>query len=260
MSTVNVLMLQADLYWQDVDRNLKAFEQKLNEMEATPDLVILPEMFSTGFCMDSEACAESTNGKAFRWMCEQAKRFNVALVGSVSVKEGAEYYNRCYFVLPDGAFFQYDKRHLFRMGREHHSYSAGEHQVIVPFKGIRFCLQICYDLRFPVFSRNQNNYDALIYVANWPAARAQAWKVLLQARAIENQAYVIGVNRVGQDDKGTAHSGDSCAYDFTGEPLVKALAHQEQSLYCNLDVTKVHDFRAAFPAYLDADRFVLVKD
>lgn len=256
MSTVTVCALQAPLHWQAPDANRHYFTEQMASLQAV-DLVVLPEMFTTGFSMASAAIAEASDGPTLSWMREQAARLNAAVTGSVAVKDGNGFFNRLFWVEPDGSTTHYDKRHLFRMASEHHHYQAGHHRVIVPWRGLRFCLQVCYDLRFPVFSRNRGDYDVLIYVANWPAARAHAWRSLLPARAIENQSYVIGVNRVGQDGNGHDYSGESIILDYLGQPLQTAPANSATTLYCALDGIKLDAFRESFPAGLDADEFYL---
>ena len=256
-SKLNISAIQTSLVWQDVSANLSHFEQLLANCQEQ-DIIVLPEMFATGFSMQSERVAADNGGQALEWMQQQAEKNQSALVGSLAVKDNYQYVNRCYFVQPDGKVSHYDKRHLFRMGNEHQHYQAGAERVIVNYQGWRVCLQICYDLRFPVFSRNKNDYDVLIYVANWPAARAYAWSSLLVARAIENQAYVIGVNRVGDDGKDVAHSGDSIILDFMGQSLAAATPNRHQLIKASLNHEELHAFRQRFPAHLDADKFEMV--
>ncbi|MDX1678133.1 amidohydrolase [Arsukibacterium sp.] len=257
MSALNVSLLQTTLYWQDSAANLAHFSGLLAQLKAT-DLVVLPEMFTTGFSMQSAEIAEVEPGPGLRWLTEQAKALNAALTGSLAVKTAADgYVNRLYFVTPDGIVSYYDKKHLFRMAGEQHAYQAGQQRVIVRWLGLRFCLQVCYDLRFPVFSRNRNDYDVLIYVANWPAARRHAWSSLLLARAIENQAYVLGVNRVGQDGNDIHYSGDSMVVDYQGGVVASLAKADAGVLTATLDGSALAQYRQAFPAHLDADHFTL---
>lgn len=257
MSTVTVSAIQAPLTWQDPDANHRYFANQMASL-FNVDVVVLPEMFSTGFSMASDTIAEASNGPTLAWMKSQAARLDAAVTGSVAVRDGNHYFNRMFWVEPDGSVSYYDKRHLFRMAAEHHHYHAGQERVIVPWRGLRFCLQVCYDLRFPVFSRNRGDYDVLIYVANWPAARAHAWRSLLPARAIENQCYTIGLNRVGQDGNGHDYSGDSVVLNYLGQPLQSAPANAAVTLQCELDCAKLTAFRESFPAALDADDFEFI--
>ncbi|MCC5826265.1 amidohydrolase [Alkalimonas sp.] len=253
MSVVKVAVLQTELYWQDPEANRQQLAGQIAALGGQ-DLIVLPEMLTTGFSMDSAAVAEPAGGETLRWLKQQAASSGAAVCGSVAVKEQGQYYNRLYFVTPKGESFQYDKKHLFRMAGEHHAYQAGTERVVVPWRGLRFCLQICYDLRFPVFSRNRNDYDVLIYVANWPAPRRLAWRTLLAARAIENQAYVIGCNRIGSDGNGVDYSGDSLVIDYLGQPLADGV-ERATVLQAELDGAALQQFKDKFPAYLDADTF-----
>ncbi len=217
---------------------------------------MLPEMFSTGFSMNVSVCAEVMNTTTTRWMKMMAAQTQALLIGSFQVKEEGKFYNRLLCVRPDGTYHAYDKRHLFRMGAEHTTFSAGSERLIVDWKGWRICPLICYDLRFPVWSRQtaDSPYDLLIYVANWPMVRAYAWGTLLRARAIENLCYVVGVNRVGTDGNGVEHTGGSLAIDFLGEVITDmGTAESEQIVY--LEKAPLEKYRERFPAYLDADQF-----
>ena len=255
MSSLKVAVVQSSLHWQDPAANRQQLAEKIAALSGQ-DLIVLPEMFTTGFSMDSAAVAEPAGGESLDWLKQQAALSGAALCGSVAVQDQGQYYNRLYFVTPEGECTQYDKVHLFRMAGEHQAYDAGRERVIVPWRGLRFCLQVCYDLRFPVFSRNRNDYDALIYVANWPAPRRLAWRTLLAARAIENQAYVIGCNRIGTDGNGVEYSGDSLIVDYLGQPLADGL-DQSTVLCAELDAAALQQFKQKFPAYLDADAFEL---
>jgi len=257
VSTLKVAVIQTELVWQDYQANLTLLEQKLTLLKPV-DLIVLPEMFTTGFSMDSARIAETEPGPALSWLVAQAARYQAAITGSLAVRTttGA-LVNRLYFVTPDGQVQHYDKRHLFRMAGEHRAYQAGTERVIVPFRGWRILLQVCYDLRFPVFSRNCGDYDAMVYVANWPAARSRAWWLLLQARAIENQAYVFGCNRVGMDGNGISYNGDSLIVDYLGQPLAELAVAEAGVLYGSADLSALTAFRQKFPAQLDADSFSL---
>lgn len=255
MQTVKVYAIQTALHWQDPEANRRHFADLIQRC-GDADLIVLPEMFTTGFSMASAAIAETAPGPTITWMQQQARKLDAAVTGSVAVADGEHYYNRLYWVTPDGGVDWYDKRHLFRMAGEHEHYTAGNVRRVVAWRGLRFCLQVCYDLRFPVFARNRDDYDALIYVANWPAQRAHAWRTLLPARAVENQAYVIGVNRVGEDGNGYPYSGDSAIFDYLGQPLAAA-GDDEQILQAELHAGNLHTLRERFPARLDADGFSL---
>ncbi len=256
MANLRVSLVQTDLVWENPTANCAQLEEKLASLAGKTDVIVLPEMFATGFSM-TESGAEIGRGPALQWMQLQANRLGTLVVGSLKVKQGTSFYNRLYAVEPSGSYTTYDKRHLFRMGGEHEFYQAGDQQVIVSYKGWKLALFICYDLRFPVWSRNVDMaYDAAIYVANWPAPRANAWRTLLQARAIENLAYMIGVNRVGTDANDLAYAGDSLLVDFKGG-LALDLKAEDQILTAELSASELADFRAKFPAHLDADSFSL---
>ena len=256
MENLRVSLVQSDLVWEDPAANCAQLEEKLDGLSGQTDVIVLPEMFATGFSM-TESGAEIGRGPVLQWMQLQANRLGALVVGSLKVKHGTSFYNRLYAVEPSGSYTAYDKRHLFRMGGEHEFYQAGDQQVIVSYKGWKLALFICYDLRFPVWSRNvEMAYDAAIYVANWPAPRANAWRTLLQARAIENLCYVIGVNRVGTDANNLAYVGDSLLVDFKGG-LQLDLAGDDQILTSELSAADLADFRTKFPAHLDADSFSL---
>ena len=311
MQDLSVTLIQTDLYWENPTANLANLEEKIAQISTQTDLIILPEMFNSGFTMNVKAVAEPMNFTTFKWLRQQAKKTNAVVMGSFIVKgigntgilsratddrgkdSRATYYNRLIWMRPDGSFEQYDKRHLFRMGNEHLTFTGGKERLIVELKGWKICPLICYDLRFPVWSRQQAHshestkrqsekkqrnegtkeqsegnlevdyspltphpsyltYDLLIYIANWPAARSQVWDTLLQARAIENQSYCIGVNRVGEDGMGLNYSGNSAVIDFKGNQLFyeKDLEVTHNRI---LNYQELIDFRTKFPAYLDAD-------
>jgi predicted amidohydrolase len=258
MSALRVSLVQQPLAWHDPQANRAHFEALLLPLAGQTDLVVLPETFTTGFSMDVERWGELAGGPSSQWLLGLAARLDAAITGSVITKDGEHYYNRLLWATPSGELRAYDKRHLFRMGREHERFTAGRAAWCVPWRGFSICPLVCYDLRFPVFSRRraQLGYDLLLYVANWPAPRANAWRQLLRARAIENQAYVVGVNRVGAGGHGVAHAGDSAAIDFLGEPLAELGAAAAISTL-SLDAAALHAFRGKFPAHLDADAFTL---
>jgi omega-amidase len=270
MQDLSVTVIQTSLYWENPTANLANLEEKIATISTQPDLIILPEMFTTGFTMNVKKVAEPMNLTTFKWMRQQAKQTGAVITGSYIVKDGEKYYNRLLWMRPDGTFEQYDKRHLFRMGGEHNHYAQGTERLIVELKGWKICPLICYDLRFPVWSRNsimnnpvlstkniELNYDLLIYVANWPSARSQVWDTLLQARALENQSYCIGVNRVGLDEMGLNYSGNSAIIDFKGNQL---FYQKDTEVISNQILSKkeLNDFRTKFPAYLDADEFEII--
>ncbi len=251
-------LVQSALSWEDIPANLAHFEQLLTQASPSAgSVVILPEMFSTGFSMASAKLAEPMHGSAVTWMRDAAARLGITLTGSLIIEDSGNYYNR--MIWTNGAdLTSYDKRHLFRMAGEHNYYSMGEQQVVVDEGGTSVCLQICYDLRFPVWARNNPGanagYDVLIYVANWPAARSEQWLALLKARAIENQSYVIGVNRIGVDGNDVAYQGDSVVLDYAGNTVLHL---EDRAVVENvvLDMPAMQAFRESFPAYLDADSF-----
>lgn len=254
---MDLYLVQSELSWEDPSANLSHFTAILEKESLTPgSIVILPEMFSTGFSTASKKLAEPMSGTAVNWMTGLASRLDITLTGSVIIEEDGNYYNRMIWANRDKQNF-YDKRHLFRMAGEHKYYSMGNKQVTFEQDGIKICPQICYDLRFPVWSRNTSGYDVLIYVANWPAARAEQWLALLRARAIENQAYVIGVNRIGTDGNNVAYQGDSIAFDYLGNTIAH-LKDAAEVRKVTLDIPAMHSFRDSFPAHLDADNFQIL--
>jgi predicted amidohydrolase len=260
--SLKVSIIQSELHWEKVDQNLKMFAQKIEAISKPTDVIVLPEMFNTGFSMDSERLAESMDGKTTLWMKEQAVRSGAVITGSLIISENGNYFNRLIWAQPDGEFYTYDKRHLFRMAGEHNHFTVGEERLIINYKGWRICPLICYDLRFPVWSRNTDKnecpaYDCLIYVANWPAVRKQPWSKLLEARAIENQCYVIGVNRVGDDGKGIDYSGNSVVINPKGDVISGIKENTNMAESVDLSLTELNDFREKFPVSLDGDEFTL---
>lgn len=244
------------MIWENITANLAILEEKIATLPESVDVIVLPEMFSTGFSMNAPDLAEVMNVTTTRWLKMMAAQTQALLIGSFQVKEGKNYYNRLLCVRPEGTYEIYDKRHLFRYGAEHETFTAGRERLVVTWKGWRICPLICYDLRFPVWSRQdaESPYDLLLYVANWPAARAYAWDTLLRARAIENLSYVVGVNRVGNDGNAIDYSGGSLAVDFLGE-IITDLGEAESVKVVQLAKEPLEKYRESFPALLDADDF-----
>jgi len=254
---LNITLIQPNIVWENKEANLAAYEQMI---AAAPnkEIVILPEMFSTGFSMAPEKLAEPMSGTSVQWMKDMAHRYRCIITGSLIIEEEGKYYNRLLWVQPDGKLGQYDKRHLFAYAGEDKHYSPGDTRLIAQVKGWKICLMVCYDLRFPVWARNYDAaYDVLIYVANWPERRSLAWKTLLQARAIENMSYVAGVNRVGDDGNGIHYNGDSSVFGPLGEKLWQHGA--ETAVHTiTLDKQKLDEARGHFPFLNDADKFMIV--
>ena len=264
MQDLTVTLIQAALHWEDSDANLAMFEEKIWTINDATDLIILPEMFTTGFSMNAEKLAEPMNYKTFKWMKMQAAHTKATVMGSFIVKESGHYFNRLLAMFPDGNYFEYDKRHPFRLADEHKTYEPGKSRLIFELKGWKICPMVCYDLRFPVWARNtyhqeQLDYDVLIYVANWPAPRVNAWDGLLKARAIENLAYCIGVNRIGDDEKGHNYLGHSAVYDYKGESVFFNEG-EEVIQTVKLQFDEMKGFREKFAFYLDADSFNMEVD
>ncbi len=260
--TLHVTIVQSRIAWQDVQQNLDWFEAKMESISGATDIIVLPEMFTTGFSMENEKLAEESGGKSTQWMHRMASKYNAVVVGSIIVKDKAKFYNRLVWMHPSGEAEFYDKRHLFRMANEHNNYTEGTSRLVFYYKGWKICPLICYDLRFPVWSRNrlinnQHDYDCLLYVANWPEKRSHAWKSLLVARAIENQAYVIGVNRIGNDGNGIIYSGDSVVLNYMGEKISKTERFGDRVETITMTKKDLEDFRLQFPAGLDADNFTV---
>ena len=258
--SLRVTLVQTELVWHDPVANRGALERLLTPLEGKTDLVVLPEMFSTGFTMAPETAAEPANGPSVEWLRAMAARLGAVVTGSIATRDGGNYFNRLTWMRPDGSSVAYDKRHLFRMAHEDEHYESGTTQLVVEVDGWKVRPLVCYDLRFPVWSRNrigtEAGYDVLVYVANWPERRRFAWQTLLRARAIENLCYCIGVNRVGRDANEIHYKGDSAAIDFLGQALSPATEHEFVATVA-LDRSALEAFRAKFPAHLDADRFEL---
>jgi omega-amidase len=250
---LKITLVQFDIAWENRTENLNRLEGLLPGKGET-DVVILPEMFTTGFSMHPERVYETMEGKTIRWLKTKAREKDVAITGSVIIKEQDKMYNRCLWVSPDGGIKTYDKHHLFTMGEENKHYTAGASKLIAVYKGWRICPLICYDLRFPVWSRNRKNYDILIYMANWPSPRHYAWKKLLTARAIENQAFCFGVNRTGSDEEGASYLGDSAFIDAKGYGVF--LGSRECIRTFEVSWSELHDLRHKFPFLPDMDRFI----
>jgi omega-amidase len=263
MPTLSITLIQTQLHWEDKDANLEMLEQKINAIQEQTHVVILPEMFSTGFSMKSEELAETMDGATVQWMKKVAASKKIILAGSLIIEDGGERFNRLIWMLPTGQLGYYDKRHLFAYGEEDKHYSAGTKRLIASVNGWKVNLMVCYDLRFPVWARQQFDeeqdfeYDVLIYVANWPERRNTAWKSLLRARAIENQCYVIGVNRVGNDGNNVYHSGDSMVIDPLGEILYEK-AHEEDLFTIQVNKEHLLGIRDKFQFWRDADDFEIL--
>lgn len=248
---MKVTILQRDILWGNPQENVRRADEAINR-NAGADLYVLPEMFSTGFCTHPEGIAESTDSDTLQWMKRKACDIDAAIAGSVAVTENGKFYNRFYFVKPDGSVIHYDKKHLFTFGGEHHRFTAGQERVIVEFRGVRILLEICYDLRFPMWARNRGDYDMILYVASWPTPRVSAWSALLVARAIENQSYVVGVNRVGKDPS-CEYCGGSVVIDPYGNTLAACDDGKECEASAIIDMQALVDFRQKFPVLNDAD-------
>jgi omega-amidase len=269
-SPLRITLIQSTLHWENIPANLQMFSEKISALKGETDIIILPEMFSTGFSMNAAALAETMEGTAIRWMREKASEKNCIITGSLIIKDenvmredadsGTAFYNRLIWMKPDGTFLQYDKRHLFRLAHEEQIYTPGHQKIIIEYKGWRILPLVCFDLRFPVWSRRTktDGYDLLIYVANWPERRVLAWSQLLIARAIENQCYVAGLNRIGNDGHDVYHSGESAVINFKGENMSGICAHEECIETVALDKSELENFRNQLPFIEDADDFKIL--
>jgi len=255
MNNLKIAVIQSDIIWEKPSENLKRYAGMI-KVSGNPDLVILPEMFSTGFTMEPERVNETMDGESVKWMKDVSKKSNCAITGSLIIEEQGKIFNRCLWVTPDGTVEYYDKKHLFTMSGEDRHYTPGNRKLVVNYKGWRICPLICYDLRFPVWSRNCEEYDLLIYIANWPSSRHQAWKALLPARAVENQSWCIGVNRVGKDGAGLSYKGDSVLVDPKGN--ADFFGENDQLRMFEINYQELIDFRKKFPVLKDRDKFKLV--
>ncbi|HZP68019.1 MAG TPA: amidohydrolase [Rudaea sp.] len=266
MRPLRVSLVQGATRWHDLPGNRRYYGELVRPLAGSTDLVVLPETFTSGFTNETLGNAETMQGESLVWLKGLAADTGATITGSMVVREGERCFNRLVWMRPDGTFELYDKRHLFRMAKEHERYGGGERRLVVELAGWRICPMVCYDLRFPVWIRNRYDrtaerfdYDALIFVANWPSARRYAWSTLLRARAIENLSYCVGVNRVGIDGNELHYSGDSAVVDFLGQPLVE-LGAQEQVVTTVLDPAPLLAHRERFPAWMDADDFMLMAD
>ncbi|MDR2118181.1 MAG: amidohydrolase [Tannerellaceae bacterium] len=256
--TLHITMIQAPIVWENREENLSRFGRLLRRASGKTHLAVLPEMFTTGFSMNVEALADTADGTTVATLKAWAKEYRMAIAGSFIAEEEDRYYNRAFFVTPEGDVAYYDKRHLFSMAGENNYFTPGSQQTLVHYLGWNICLQICYDLRFPVWSRNVHNaYDLLIYVANWPETRIGAWQALLPARAVENLAYVCAVNRTGTDGKGHGYGGRSVIISPKGEILADAGTEAEAVCTCTVSRSRLKGLRTRFPAWMDADTFIL---
>ena len=248
---MKVTILQRNIEWANPTLNVQRADEAIAR-NAGADLFVLPEMFSTGFCTQPEGIAESNDSDTLKWMQRKAAQTNAAIAGSIAVEEQGRYYNRFYFVKPDGSVTYYDKKHLFTYGGEHLRFTAGEERVVVEWRGVRILLEVCYDLRFPIWARNRGDYDMILYVASWPTPRVAAWSALLVARAIENQCYVAGVNRVGTDPA-CEYCGGSVIIDPYGKTIAACADNKETEVTAEIDMEALGAFREKFPVLKDAD-------
>jgi omega-amidase len=253
MRNLNITLIQTTLFWNDPDANLKMFDQKIKAIPDDTDLVVLPEMFTTGFSMNAEPLAQDMNGEAVSWLVKKANQKNADIIGSMIIKDQGKFYNRLIWAKPSGTILCYDKKHLFRYAGEEKVFTPGTERITVDLFGWKICPFICYDLRFPLWTRNFNNqFDVAVFIANWPQKRAPHWNALLKARAIENQCYVVAVNIVGTDGNGLAYHGDSCLIDPLGNDLVEK--NNRETVYnAELTYETLTDYRKTFPAWMDAD-------
>ena len=248
---MKITILQRDIIWANPQENVRRADAAIDAQPGA-DLYVLPEMFSTGFCTEPKDIAENDHSETLQWMQQKAKALDAAIAGSVAITKDGKFYNRFYFVKPDGSVEHYDKKHLFTYGGEHKRFTAGDRRVVVEFRGVRFLMEVCYDLRFPVWARNHGDYDAILYVASWPTSRVEAWSTLLRARAIENQCYVVGVNRVG-DDPACNYCGGSAIIDAYGRTMAECERNTECEVSAEIDMEKLQAFREKFPVLNDAD-------
>ena len=252
---MNISIIQPDLVWEDKSRNFRNLDELISPLFNKTDIIILPEMFNTGFSMNPEQLSEAPDEETFEWMIKVADKGNFGLCGSYIVKQDMHFFNRWIFVTPESESWYYDKRHLFSMGGEDKFFSPGKTRLVFIFRGIRISPYICYDLRFPVWSRNCNDYDLMINAANWPESRSEVWNTLLKARAIENQCYVAGVNRIGTDGNGIKYCGESVILDPYGRIIASANSNEQGSITGEISMTELSDFRKKFPVLNDADNF-----
>ena len=254
MQDLKITLIQSDLHWEDPEANLSMFEEKIWQAGTSTDVIILPEMFTTGFCSDPAPVAETMNGPTVQWMKKTTEEMHCAIAGSLIINDEDKFYNRLVFVDRHGMEW-YDKRHLFCIEGEETAYSAGTRPLIVNLGLWRISFLICYDLRFPVWSRNRQNYDLLVYASSWPAGRSDVWNTLLRARAMENQSYVAGVNRVGKDGNGIDYIGESVLLDPKGKEIAALALSEEGVISAAISLTEINNFRTKFPVWKDADGF-----
>jgi len=252
-----ITIIQSELHWENAEANREMFSEKIRNIEGETDLIILPEMFSTGFSMNAKNLAEENDGETLQWMISEAQKNNCAITGSIIISEKNNFYNRLFFVFSDGSFQKYDKKHTFTLAKENETYSAGNERLIVEYKGWKICPLVCYDLRFPVWARNTEDYDVLMYVANWPKVRTLAWDTLLRARAIENMAYCVGVNRVGFDGNDHEYVGHSAVYDVLGKQISTANFEKEFVETITLSKNNIENTRKHLQFLNDRDSFTL---
>ncbi|HMT29477.1 MAG TPA: amidohydrolase [Bacteroidia bacterium] len=259
MKDLKITLLQTTLFWEQAEANRNHFGKKLKDIRKnSTNLILLPEMFTTGFTMNAKGVAETMDGPSVTWMLEMAENKNAVVCGSLVIREKNKFYNRLVWAQPDGKTLHYDKRHLFRMAKEDKTYEQGKERLIVDLNGWNVCPLICYDLRFPVWSRSKGDIDLLIYVANWPARRSFPWKQLLIARAIENQCYVAGLNRIGMDGNNILHSGDSIVLDPLAMVVSNIKPNKESSETYTLKYKQLEELRGSFPVMIDADKFKII--
>jgi predicted amidohydrolase len=254
MNHLSITLIQADLVWENVTANLINFDRLLSSINQPTDIILLPEMFTTGFTMNAEKTAETMNGKTMQWLALKASILKVMMIGSFIVKEKNQYFNRLVLMRPNCSFEYYDKRHLFGMAGEDKIFSAGKERLVIDYKGWKICPMVCYDLRFPVWARNKNDYDLLIYIANWPAPRIMHWQTLLKARAIENQSFTVGLNRIGTDENGLYYSGNSTVIMPDGMTIFES-EHEEKVIRIKLSKSYLEKTRTNLPFLQDSDTF-----
>ena len=258
-NTLKIAIIQSHLVWEDPEENRKKFTEKINSISDNVDIIVLPEMFTTGFTMNALKVAETMQGETINWLKNISKNKETAIIGSLVIYENNNHYNRLICAQPSGKLIKYDKRHTFTLAGEHEVYTAGTEKVIFSYLGWKICPLICYDLRFPVWARNSEDYDLLLYVANWPKPRINAWDALLKARAIENMSYCIGVNRVGEDENGYEYNGHTAIYNFLGEKLSSTIEGKENILQCVVSKNKLRKIRKKLNFLQDQDAFKIEK-
>ena len=253
---ISITTIQTDLHWENKVANYELFSKAIDQASEKSNLIVLPEMFTTGFSMNTKNLAEKMDGPSVKWMKSHAENTNKYLAGSLIIKEKNHFFNRLVVAYPSGEIKYYDKKHLFSFAHEHENYTPGKQELILTIKGVKIAFFICYDLRFPVWCRNLKlKYDIAVYIANWPEKRRNHWMTLLKARAIENQSYVVGVNRIGNDGNGINYSGDSAIYNYLGEKVSHTQPNKHKIENHKLNIDSLKEYRTRFPAHLDADNF-----